>query len=266
MSSLLWANSWLACLLNRDWARWLSMDAFSSECGTPFNSSALFPQSIFHLLTQLWRCCCHHRCQYHIPWAFHHSIRPQTPRVDAQVTGWQSMQWSRGSVECLPNVGRSQVLKILITFPSEPCVFTLSLCFDRMGGEQDEQYFCDNKSLSMQTLRMTCEAKVGNTLFVCPVLSPLALVSYRISCEIYWWMLGFQRIASCPRCSITMALILNWMWWVSFSFRLFTVSGLDVRSIGSICRSFPCWVWDSIQMSAGTKRNAKSWPLTANQL
>lgn len=29
----------------------------------------------------------------------------------------------------------------------------------RMGGEQSEMYFCDQKSLSLPTLRMTCEAK-----------------------------------------------------------------------------------------------------------
>ena len=29
-----------------------------------------------------------------------------------------------------------------------------------MGGEQSEMNFCEHKSLSMPTLRMTCEAKV----------------------------------------------------------------------------------------------------------
>ena len=40
-------------------------------------------------------------------------------------------------------------------------------CF-RMGGEQNETYFCESKSLSMPTLRMTCEAKVT---FVLSLLS-----------------------------------------------------------------------------------------------
>ena len=34
------------------------------------------------------------------------------------------------------------------------------MIFFRMGGEQSEMNFCENKSLSMPTLRMTCEAKV----------------------------------------------------------------------------------------------------------
>ena len=34
------------------------------------------------------------------------------------------------------------------------------VCYYRMGGEQSEMNFCENKSLSMPTLRMTCEAKV----------------------------------------------------------------------------------------------------------
>jgi hypothetical protein len=34
-----------------------------------------------------------------------------------------------------------------------------TVCFSRSGGEQNEMYFCDQKSLSMQTLRMTFEAK-----------------------------------------------------------------------------------------------------------
>jgi len=39
-----------------------------------------------------------------------------------------------------------------------------------MGGEQNESYFCETKSLSMPTLRMTSEAKVtGFLIFSSPV-------------------------------------------------------------------------------------------------
>ena len=42
--------------------------------------------------------------------------------------------------------------------------------FDRGGGEDAEMYFCDQKSLSMPTLRMTSEAKVCalSHIIMCP--------------------------------------------------------------------------------------------------
>ena len=50
--------------------------------------------------------------------------------------------------------------------------FSLLCCCCRMGGEQNEIYFCEDKSLSMPTLRMTSEAKVTHKFF-----SPFAAVS-----------------------------------------------------------------------------------------
>lgn len=38
-------------------------------------------------------------------------------------------------------------------------MFICFVKYYRSGGEQNEMYFCDQKSLSMQTLRMTFEAK-----------------------------------------------------------------------------------------------------------
>ena len=91
-----------------------------------------------------------------------------------------------------------------------------------MGGEQAEEYFCDNKSLSMPTLRMTAEAKnqlrdlLVNAGFPEECLTPQVSVNLQKTICMHNFILkvlnGNMIIPIFTRYSTTMVLIVSWIW------------------------------------------------------
>ena len=103
-------------------------------------------------------------------------------------------------------------------------------CSVRCDGEQCEMNFCDQKSLNMQTLRMTCEAKnqlrdiLTNIGFPEESLLPqsfnftgpdnqLDVVGVCCLSFLLQLLLAFPRSPCCPKPSASLAWTSSWMWW-----------------------------------------------------